>query len=65
MPYAATALRTRSFTRNLNHAWQTYHGRARREEIAHRMAWSAVKRKYVKVGDPLAGRMGLNRSIAQ
>lgn len=31
-----------------NHAWQTYEGRAKREQIAHRVAWSAVKRKFVK-----------------
>jgi cation transport regulator len=34
-----------------NHAWQTYEGRPRREEIAHRVAWSAVKHKYVKFDD--------------
>jgi cation transport regulator len=31
-----------------NHAWQTYSGDPRREEIAHRVAWAAVKRKYRK-----------------
>ena len=34
-----------------NHAWQTYEGRSNREEIAHRIAWSAVKRKYGKFGN--------------
>jgi cation transport regulator len=36
-----------------NHAWQTY-GRSdpgRVEEIAHRVAWAAVKKSYRKVGD--------------
>ena len=34
-----------------NHAWTTYTGSPRREEIAHRTAWAAVKRKYVKAGE--------------
>jgi cation transport regulator len=34
-----------------NHAWESYAARAGREEIAHRIAWSAVKRSYRKVGD--------------
>ncbi len=33
-----------------NHAWQTYAEDPRQEEIAHRVAWAAVKRAYVKVG---------------
>jgi cation transport regulator len=40
-----------------NHAWVSYSGDVRREEIAHRVAWAAVKRKYEKVGEdwvPLA-----------
>ena len=35
----------------LNHAWITYDGAARREEIAHRVAWAAVKKRYRKIGD--------------
>jgi cation transport regulator len=33
-----------------NNAWTGYarHGAAAREEIAHRVAWAAVKRKYRK-----------------
>ena len=31
-----------------NHAEQTYSGDPRREGIAHRVAWAAVKRKYRK-----------------
>jgi cation transport regulator len=36
-----------------NSAWQTYGARAphRREEIANRVAWAAVKKIYRKVGD--------------
>jgi cation transport regulator len=34
-----------------NHAWQTYGGQPRREEIAHRTAWAAVKRRYEKGED--------------
>ena len=34
-----------------NHAWTTYASDVRREEIAHRVAWSAVKRLYRKEGD--------------
>ena len=31
-----------------NHAWLQYARSPRREEIAHRVAWAAVKRIYVK-----------------
>ena len=36
-----------------NHAWQIYGERdpAHVEEIAHRVAWSAVKKRYQKLGD--------------
>lgn len=36
-----------------NHAWQTYSNRGphEAEEIAHRVAWAAVKRSYRKLGD--------------
>ncbi len=34
-----------------NNAWQQYAGDSRQEEIAHRVAWAAVKRVYEKVGD--------------
>lgn len=34
-----------------NHAWQTYQDDAAREEIAHRVAWAAVKRRYRKGAD--------------
>jgi cation transport regulator len=34
-----------------NRAWSTYSGDARREEIAHRTAWAAVKRRFHKDDD--------------
>jgi cation transport regulator len=36
-----------------NNAFAEYEGRgpAAREQLAHRVAWAAVKRKYVKLGD--------------
>ncbi|MGB8182377.1 MAG: ChaB family protein [Stellaceae bacterium] len=34
-----------------NGAWRQYASSDRREEIAHRVAWAAVKRRYRKDGD--------------
>lgn len=40
-----------------NNAWNEYRdpgerrGKASREEVAHKVAWAAVKRKYEKQGD--------------
>jgi cation transport regulator len=34
-----------------NHAFAAHAGDPRQEEAAHRIAWAAVKRVYVKVGD--------------
>jgi cation transport regulator len=34
-----------------NHAYAAHAGDIRQEEAAHRIAWAAVKRTYVKVGD--------------
>lgn len=34
-----------------NHAFASHAADPRREEIAHRTAWAAVKRSYVKIGD--------------
>jgi cation transport regulator len=34
-----------------NHAWATYARDARQEEIAHRVAWAAVKRQFHKTPD--------------
>ncbi len=33
-----------------NRAWERYAGDPRQEEIAHRVAWAAVKRIYTKLG---------------
>jgi cation transport regulator len=41
-----------------NHVFASHTADERQEEIAHRIAWAAVKRSYVKVGDrwmPLHG----------
>ncbi len=32
-----------------NHSWVQYADELRREEIAHRVAWAAVKRRYRKI----------------
>jgi cation transport regulator len=62
MPYASNAELPPGVRRHLpaaaqdiyreafNHAWVSYSGDIRREEIAHRVAWAAVKHKYEKVG---------------
>lgn len=34
-----------------NHSFASHVGDVRQEEIAHRTAWAAVKRSYVKRGD--------------
>ena len=34
-----------------NHSFEARAGDPRQEEIAHRTAWAAVKRCYVKIGD--------------
>ena len=41
------------FRAAFNNAWKTYGARepTRREELAHRVAWAAVKRRYRKRGD--------------
>jgi cation transport regulator len=33
-----------------NSAFESYHRSERREEIAHRVAWAAVKKRYAKRG---------------
>jgi cation transport regulator len=38
------------FRAAFNHAFERYLNDTRHEEIAHRIAWSAVKRHYKKVG---------------
>ena len=45
------------FREAFNHAWESYADAAgRREEIAHRVAWAAVKRRYRKFGDVWVAR---------
>lgn len=41
------------FRAAFNNAWETYNASPphEREEICHRIAWSAVKKKYRKSGD--------------
>ncbi|OZI60717.1 ChaB family protein [Bordetella genomosp. 11] len=39
-----------------NHAYLAHAGDPRQEEAAHRIAWAAVKRAYVKVGDAWIAR---------
>lgn len=68
MPYATNADLPEPIQRRLpghaqdiyreafNHAFAAHAGEARREEIAHRIAWAAVKRAYVKVGDSWIAR---------
>lgn len=39
------------FRQTFDHAWRQCADDPRREEIAFRVAWAAVKRHYVKAGD--------------
>jgi cation transport regulator len=39
------------FRAAFNHAFAAHRGDPRQEEAAHRIAWAAVKRRYVKAGD--------------
>lgn len=39
------------FRAAFNSAYQSYKDSPRREEIAHRVAWAAVKKSYEKLGD--------------
>lgn len=42
LPHAAPTIYRDAF----NRAWLTYEADPRREEIAHRVAWAAVKKRY-------------------
>ena len=44
------------FRAAFNHAFADHAGDPRREEAARRIAWAAVKRSYVKVGDQWLAR---------
>jgi cation transport regulator len=39
-----------------NHAFAAYAGEADREARAHRIAWAAVKRSYIKIGGEWVAR---------
>jgi cation transport regulator len=39
-----------------NHAFAAHAGDPRQEEASHRIAWAAVKKSYVKVGDSWIAR---------
>jgi cation transport regulator len=39
------------FRAAFNHAFEAHGGDPRQEEAAHRIAWAAVKRRYVKAGE--------------
>jgi len=39
------------YRESFNHAFAAHAGDPRQEEAAHRIAWAAVKRSYVKEGD--------------
>lgn len=39
-----------------NHSFAAHVGELRQEEAAHRIAWAAVKRSYVKIGGSWVGR---------
>ena len=39
-----------------NHAFDAHMGDPRQEEAAHRIAWAAVKRRYLKEGDRWVAR---------
>jgi cation transport regulator len=41
-----------------NHAFDAHMGDPRQEEAAHRIAWAAVKRVYVKIGTSWVARAG-------
>jgi cation transport regulator len=41
-----------------NHSFAAHAGDPRQEEAAHRIAWAAVKRSYVKMGDSWVARAG-------
>ncbi|WP_082641024.1 ChaB family protein [Sinorhizobium sp. GL28] len=43
-----------------NHAFVSHQSDPRREEASHRIAWGAVKRQYVKVGNRWFARAATN-----
>ncbi|MDP1700260.1 MAG: ChaB family protein [Aestuariivirga sp.] len=47
------------FRAAFNHAFESHRGDPRLEEIAHRIAWAAVKRQYEKIGNAWVRRDGM------
>lgn len=39
------------YRKAFNNAWEQYKDKDNREQVAHKVAWSAVEKKYHKVGD--------------
>jgi cation transport regulator len=72
MPYRSNADLPPSLRRHLpdhaqdiyqeafNHAYEAHVGGPRQEEAAYRIAWAAVKRSYVKVGEAWVSRADLS-----
>ncbi len=70
MPYASTLDLPPSLRHSLpphaqdifraafNHAFAAHAGDPRQEEAAHRIAWAAVKKSYIKMGDAWVRRDG-------
>lgn len=52
LPAHAQAIYREAF----NHAFAAHEGDPRQEEASHRIAWAAVKRSYVKMGDSWVAR---------
>jgi cation transport regulator len=44
------------YRETFNHAFAAHAGDPRQEEAAHRIAWAAVKRRYIKVGSEWLAR---------
>jgi cation transport regulator len=44
------------YRKAFNHAYAAHRGDPRQEEAAHRIAWAAVKRVYVKAGSSWVAR---------
>ncbi|MCZ7563459.1 MAG: ChaB family protein [Burkholderiales bacterium] len=52
LPNAAQEIYREAF----NSAWEQYAGRADREAVAHKVAWTAVKRRFRKRGERWVGK---------
>jgi cation transport regulator len=57
LPLHAQSIYRKAF----NHAFAAHAGDPRQEEAAHRIAWAAVKRSYVKAGDRWVSRASVAR----